>query len=61
MVNVKNVWTMSIKKSSAAPFKKISLCLSFAKSFDMLPKQKLYQLMLSFALDLEIPVLFLYK
>ena len=61
MVNVKNAWTMSIKKSSAVPFKKISLCLSFVKSFDMLPKQKLCQPMLSFALYLEISALLVYK
>ena len=44
----------SIEKSYAVPFKAISLCSSFAKSFDMPPKQKLYQRMLSFLLNLQI-------
>ena len=61
MVNVTNVWTMSIKILSAVPFKKVSLCLSFVKSFDMLPKQKLYQLMLSVTLYLGIFFLFVHK
>ena len=34
------------------PFNEISIYSSFAKSSDMLPEQKLYQLMLSFALNL---------
>ena len=38
----------STEKSSTLPFKEFSLC----SSFDMLPKQKLYQLMLLFALNL---------
>ena len=42
----------STEKSCTIPFKEISLCSSFIKSFDMLPKQKLYQLMLSFTLNL---------
>ena len=46
-----------IEKSYIVPFKKFFLCLSFVKSFDMLPKQKL----LSFALDLQVSVLFTYK
>ena len=33
----------------------------FKQSFDMLPKEKLYQLKLSFALSLQISVLFAYK
>ena len=51
----------STKKSYTVPFKEISLCSFFVKSFDMLPKQKSYQLMLSFALNLQISVLFTYK
>ena len=42
----------SAEKSYTVLFKEISLCSSFGKSFDALPKQKLYQLMLSFALNL---------
>ena len=42
----------STEKSYTVPFKETSLCSSFVKSFDTLPKQKLYQLMLSFALKL---------
>ena len=42
----------STEKPYTVPFKEISFCSSFVKSFDMLPKQKLYQLMLSFALNL---------
>ena len=42
----------STEKSYTEPFKEISLCSSFVKIFDMLPKQKLNQLMLSFALNL---------
>ena len=34
------------------PFKEISFCSSFEKYFDTHPKQKLYQPMLSFALNL---------
>ena len=41
-------------KSHTLPFKETSLCSSFAKSFDMLPKQKLSHLMLSFILNLQI-------
>ena len=37
--------------NDTVPFKEISLCSSFVKSFDMLSKQKLYQLMLYFALN----------
>ena len=51
----------STEKSYTVPFNESSLCSSFVKSFDTLPKQKLYQLMLSFALDLQISVLFTYK
>ena len=39
----------STQKSYTVPFKEVSICSSFVKSFDTLPKQKLYQLMLSFA------------
>ena len=42
----------STGKSYIVPFKEISLCLSFVKSFTAFPKQKLYQLMLSFTLNL---------
>ena len=42
----------STEKSYTVPFKEISLCSLFVKSFDRIPKQKLYQLMLSFALNL---------
>ena len=42
----------STEKSYAVAFKEISLCSSFVKSFDTLPKQKLYQLILYFALNL---------
>ena len=38
------------EKSYTVVFKEISLCSSFVKSFDMRPKQKLFQLMLSFTL-----------
>ena len=51
----------STEKLYTVPFKEISLCSSFVKSFDTLPKQKLYHLMLSFALNLQINVLFTYK
>ena len=43
---------LSTEKSYTEPLKEISLCSSFKKSFDTLPNQKLYQLMLSFALNL---------
>ena len=39
----------STQKSYTVPFKEVLICSSFVKSFDTLPKQKLYQLMLSFA------------
>ena len=66
MVNIKNavknaVELRSTEKSNALPFKEISLCSFFVKSFDALPKHKLYQLILSFALSLQIFVLFTYK
>ena len=51
----------STEKSYTVPLKEISRYSSFVKSFDMLPKQKLYQLMLSFTLNLQIFVLFTYK
>ena len=37
----------STEKPYTVPFKEISLCSSFVKSFDTPPKQKLYQIMLS--------------
>ena len=42
----------STEKLCTLPSKEISLFSSILKSFYMLPKQKLYQLMLSFALNL---------
>ena len=51
----------STEISFTVPFKSISPCSSFVKSLDTLPKQKLYPLMLSFALNLQISVLFTYK
>ena len=41
----------SIEKSYAVLFKEISFCSSFVKPFNTLPKQNLYQLMLSFVLN----------
>ena len=41
--------------------KEILLYSSFVKSFDTVRKRKLYQLMLSLALNVQIPVLFTYK
>ena len=40
----------STKKSYEVQFKETSLCSTFVKSFNTFPKQKLYQLKLSFAL-----------
>ena len=40
------------EKSYTVPFNEISLCSSFVKSCETLPKQKLFQLMLSFPLNL---------
>ena len=51
----------STEKSYKVLFKEISHYSSFVKSFDMLPKPKLYQFMLYFALNLQISVLFTYK
>ena len=48
----------STEKLFTVPFKEVSLCSFFVKSFDMIPKSKLYQLMKSFALNLQIFVLF---
>ena len=48
-------------KNYTVPFKEISLCLSVVKSFDVLPNQKLYQLMLSVSLNFQIYVLLTYK
>ena len=44
----------STEKSCTKPFKEILLCSSFVKSFYTLPKQKLYHLVLSFTLNLQI-------
>ena len=44
----------STEKPYTVPFKEISLCSSLVKSFDSLPKQKLYQLMLLLALNFQI-------
>ena len=46
----------SAGKSYTVPFTEISLCSSFVKTFDLLPKQKLSQLMLSFSLNLQISI-----
>ena len=51
----------SPEKSYTVSFNEISLWSSFVKSCDTLPKQKLYQLMLSAALNLYFSVLFTYK
>ena len=51
----------STEKLYTVPFKEISLCSPFVKSFDTLPKAKLYQIMLSLALNLQVFVLFTYK
>ena len=42
----------STEKSYAVPFNKTSLSSSFVKSFDVHPKQRLYQRVLPFALNL---------
>ena len=42
----------STKKSNAIPFKEFFFCLSFVKSCDTLPQQKLYKLTLSVTLNL---------
>ena len=47
----------STEKSYTVPFREIALCSCFVKSSDTFPKQILYQLMLSFALNLKILVL----
>ena len=49
------------EKLYRVPFKEIKLCSLFVKSFDTLPKQKLYQIMLTFASNLKISVLFTCK
>ena len=51
----------STEKSFTVSFYKNLFCSSFEKSFDALPKQKVYQLKLSFAFNLQISVLFTYK
>ena len=51
----------SSEKYYTVPFREISLCSSFVKTFDTLPEQKLYQIMLSLALNLQISVLFTYE
>ena len=57
-MNIKNVFFLielwSAEKSYTVPFKEISLCSSFVKSFDMLPKQKFYQIMLLFTLNFQV-------
>ena len=57
-MNIKNVFSLtelwSTEKSYTVPFKETSPCSSFVKSFDSVSKQKLYQLMLSFALNLQM-------
>ena len=50
----------SSEKSYLLPFKEISVCSSSVKSFDTLPKQTLYHLVLSFSLNVQISVLFTY-
>ena len=42
----------STEKSYTEQFKEISLCSSFIKSFNMIPKQKLHQVMLFCPLNL---------
>ena len=65
LVNIKNVFLdfepWSTEKSYTVPLKEISVFSAFVNSFDMLPKQKLYQLMLFFTLNSKISVLFTYK
>ena len=51
----------STEKSYTVLFKETSLCSPFVKSFDTLPKQKFYQLMLSFDLNWKIFLSFTYK
>ena len=51
----------STEKLYTVPFNEISLCSSFVKFCDTLPKQKLYPFMLSFALNLQTSVLFTYR
>ena len=46
----------SIEKSYIVPFKKKSFGSSFVKSFGSIPKEKLYLLKLSLALNLQISV-----
>ena len=40
----------STEQSDTVPIKDISLCSRFLKPFNILPKQKLYQIMLLFSL-----------
>ena len=65
LVNMENGFLLielwSTEKSYTLAFKRISLCSSSVKSFHMLSKQELYQLMLSFVLNLQISVSFTYK
>ena len=49
------------EKLYTIPFKEMLLSSSFVKTFDKLPEQSLYQLMLLFASNLKISVLFIYK
>ena len=53
------IW--STEKSYSVPFNKISFCLSFVKSCDMLPKQNFYRFIFFFGLNLQISVLFTYN
>ena len=56
-MNIKSV----NRKSICSTIQRNSVCLVFVKSFDTLPKQKLHKLLLSFALNLQISVLFTYN
>ena len=51
----------STEKSYKVPFKEVSLYSSFVKSFDTLPKQKFYQIVLSFVLNVQISAFFTCK
>ena len=69
-LTIKYAWILSMpsfltelwssEKSYLLPFKEISVCSSSVKSFDTLPKQTLYHLVLSFSLNVQISVLFTY-
>ena len=51
----------STEKLYTVPFNEISLSSFFVKSCNKIPKDIIYQLMLSFAINLHISVLFTYK